>query len=184
MHSQITQYNIFCVTKIPSRISWLITISKDHTCLCVLITRSTWMYQSFYLGSKIPTKPSSSSSISRHFSHSDIYSTVLGFKFHFRVVQFMFLNFILFYINLFFTLRILSSTHPIQLPTAPHHTPLPHHTPSPRGWLHPHPTWTLNSLRPQVSWVFGASSLNEQRPSEAYTVCLLRASYKVLYAVS
>lgn len=155
------QYNFLCITKIPSRVSWLITISKHHTCLCVLITRSTWMYhvQSFYLGSRIATKPSSSSSISRHFSHCGIYSTVLGFKFHFRVVQFMFLNLILFNFNLYFRLHILISTLPINLPTAPHHTPLPHPTPSPRGWPHPHPTWTLNSLRPPVSWGLGASSL-------------------------
>ena len=88
MHSEIIQYNFFWVTKIPSRISWLITISKDHTCLCLLITSNTWMYhhvQGFYLGSRIATKPNYSSSTAKPYSHGDIYSTVLGFKFHFSV---------------------------------------------------------------------------------------------------
>jgi hypothetical protein len=34
-------------------------------------------------------------------------------------------------------------------------------------WMYPpsHPTWTLNSLRPPVSWRFSESSLSEHRPS-------------------
>jgi hypothetical protein len=35
---------------------------------------------------------------------------------------------------------------------------------SPLGCSHTHPTWTLHSLRPAVSWELGASSLNEHRP--------------------
>jgi hypothetical protein len=66
--------------------------------------------------------------------------------------------------------------------TVPHATPPPHPTPSPCGCPHPHPTWPLNTLGPPVSWGLGASSLNEQTWKSS-TVCMLGASYQLVYAV-
>ena len=82
-----------------------------------------------------------------------------------------------FKIKILFLIFFHSIFHPtflfIHSPSAPHPTPpptTPHvHVDAPT----PNPTWPINPQGPPVSWGFGASSLNEQRPrSPLLCVCV------------